>query len=161
MRQAAARSAAQVQNAPRKTSGRRGPESPTVFLKISSKGGAQCHIGVGHRDREAEIGQRRDAEMGVADAAGRDARKCWRSGSTLMAIPWKVAIAGCGYRLRRSCLPRSRRRDRALFRPAHPDADAVLAPFAPHVEGRERRDDPRFEGGDEGARRAAGFSDRA
>jgi len=31
---------------------------------------------------------------------------------------------------------------RPLVRPLHPDADAILAPFAPHVEGGQRPQDP-------------------
>ena len=40
---------------------------------------------------------------------------------------------------------------RALVRPAHPDADPVLAPFAAHVEGRQCPDDPLLEAGHIGA----------
>ena len=40
---------------------------------------------------------------------------------------------------------------RGAIRPHHPDADAVLAPFAAHVEGGERADDPLFKCRDEGA----------
>ena len=43
----------------------------------------------------------------------------------------------------------------ALVRPAHPDADAVVAPLAAHVEGRKRADDPFLQRGDEGAHVAA------
>ena len=39
----------------------------------------------------------------------------------------------------------------ALVRPAHPDADAVLAPLAAHVEGGERADDPFLQRRDEAA----------
>ena len=38
-----------------------------------------------------------------------------------------------------------------LVRPAHPDADAVLAPLAAHVECGERADDPFLQRGDETA----------
>ena len=31
---------------------------------------------------------------------------------------------------------------RPLVRPVDPDPDAILAPFAPDIEGRERADDP-------------------
>ena len=37
----------------------------------------------------------------------------------------------------------------AFVRPAHPDADAVLAPLAAHVEGGKRADDPFLQCGDE------------
>ena len=40
---------------------------------------------------------------------------------------------------------------RALVRAPHPDADAVVAPLAAHLEGRERADDPFLERGDEAA----------
>ena len=38
----------------------------------------------------------------------------------------------------------------ALVRPPHPDADAVLAPLAADVEGRQRPDQPFLERGDIG-----------
>ena len=39
----------------------------------------------------------------------------------------------------------------ALVRPAHPDADPVLAPLAAHVERRQRADDPFLQRRDEAA----------
>ena len=39
----------------------------------------------------------------------------------------------------------------ALVGPPHPNADAVVAAFATHVEGGERRNDPCFDRGDEAA----------
>jgi len=39
----------------------------------------------------------------------------------------------------------------ALVGPAHPDADAVFAPLAAHVEGGQRADDPFLQRGDEAA----------
>ena len=44
-----------------------------------------------------------------------------------------------------------------LIRAPHPDADAVVAPFAADIEGGQRIDDPLLDGGDEAAdvRRAA------
>src|SRR5271169_1795365 len=38
----------------------------------------------------------------------------------------------------------------ALVRPGHPDADAVLTPLPPDIEGRERPDDPLLEACDIG-----------
>ncbi len=68
-----------------------------------------------------------------------------RSGSTLSEMPWSVtqrftrmpmaAILSLGLR--------------ALVGALHPDADAILAPLAAHVEGVQRADDPVLQRRDE------------
>ena len=73
--------------------------------------------------------------------------KCESSGSTLMrdAVqrhPVLHADADGGDLVLEAC---------ALVRPPHPDADAVLAPLAAHVEGGKRADDPFLQRGDEAA----------
>ena len=69
------------------------------------------------------------------------ASKWVRSGSTLIEMPWNETQ-------RRNRTPIAAilsSKPAPLSGRSHPDADAILAPFASHVEGRQRPDDPLLE----------------
>jgi len=61
-------------------------------------------------------------------------------------MPWSVT-----QRLILTRSPRSCPRGRPPCPAAAPNPDAVFAPFAGHVQGRQRADDPFLQGGDEAA----------
>ena len=95
----------------------------------------------------AEIGQAGDAIALFADAARHDAGKMRQvridiERDAVQRHPLLHADADGGDLVLAAV---------ALVGPAHPDADAVLAPFAAHVEGGERADDPFLQRGDETA----------
>ncbi len=72
--------------------------------------------------------------------------KCDSSGSTLSAMPCSVTHL----RTRMPMAAILSSKPSPLSGPPHPDADAVVAPLAAHVEGGERADDPFLQRGDEG-----------
>ena len=87
---------------------------------------------------DAEIGEAGHAVALLVTPQGTMPEKCERSGSTLSAMPCSVTQRGT--RMPMAAILSSQ--PVALVGPAHPDADAVLAPLAAHVEGGERADQP-------------------
>ena len=113
-------------------------QAPAVGPNSSSNPRRSAMSTSGHAHRQAEIGEAGHAVARLRHAARHDAGEMrqLRLDVERDAVQRHPACArGC--RWRRSC-PRAV----ALVRPAHPDADAVLAPLAAHVEGGERADDP-------------------
>src|ERR1700730_1175063 len=95
----------------------------------------------------AEIDQRCYAKAGVGDAAGYDRREVRKvrfdiDGDTVERHPALEPHADRGDLVLKPF---------ALVRPFDPDADAVLAPFAAHVEASKRADDPFLKAGHIGA----------
>ena len=100
------------------------------------EGGAQRGIHLGHGNAAAEIVEACQAEMRIGDAAGHDAvvvRKIRRDveGDAVEADPASHAYADRGDLV----LCRSTADAARLVVADHPDADAILAPFALHREG--------------------------
>src|ERR1700704_3408862 len=94
----------------------------------------------------AEIDQTGDTVAQVRDAAGDDRREVRKVG---------LHIDGDAVERHPAPQPHTDGGDlvfapKTLVRPVHPDADAVLAALAPHVEGRQRPDDPFLEAADIG-----------
>ncbi len=108
---------------------------------------AQHHVHFRHRHRNAEIGQTCDAVALFAHPARHDAGKMREvrlhiERHAVQRDPLRHADADGGDLVLEAF---------AFVRPAHPDADAVLAPLAAHVEGGQRPDDPFLQRGDEAA----------
>src|SRR5665213_6490 len=91
----------------------------------------------------AEIGEAGDAKARVLDPAGHDSVEMRKL---------RLDIDRDAVERHPALEPHANSRDLvfeafALVRPFHPDADAILAPLAAHVEGCERSDDPFLEPG--------------
>ncbi len=133
----------------REGSGRRAQAAPAgriVLRSVVIRSGAeqrlelppQHHVDFRHRHRHAEIGEAGDAVALLAHPARYDAGKMREVGidverHAVQRDPMRDADADGGDLVLVAF---------AFFRPAHPDADAVLAPLAAHVEAAKRADDP-------------------
>ncbi len=104
---------------------------------------AACRLPVGRRS--AEVGEARHPVL--AHPAGHDAGKVREV---------RLDVEADAVEAHPAAHPDADRRDlvldaRTLLRPPHPDADPVLAPLSAHVEGVQRRDQPRLQAGHVGA----------
>ena len=109
------------------------------------------HVDLGHADRQAEIGEARHAVALLRHAARHDAGKMRQvrldvQRDAVQRHPLAHADADGGDLVLVAV---------ALVGPPHPDADAVVAPLAAHIECRKRADDPFLQGRDEARARPA------